>query len=80
MWWLRAKACVLFVRIMSGTSEELHVECYSHVFSLSESDEGNFGLYVVKETGETRRIGESEFPLLLRYHTGTQKTSNCLFS
>jgi hypothetical protein len=33
----------------------------------SESEEGNFGLYVVKETGETRRIGETEFPLLLRW-------------
>jgi hypothetical protein len=35
--------------------------------SFSESEEGNFGLYVGKETGETRRIGEAEFPLLLRY-------------
>ncbi len=27
----------------------------------------NFGLYVVKETGETRLLADSEFPLLLRF-------------
>jgi hypothetical protein len=73
------KLCVfvLFQNLRRVTSERLYVvnECYICVFSLSESEEGNFGLYVVKETGETRRIGEAEFPLLLRYRT--QKTSNC---
>ncbi len=56
-----------------GISDERREVFCSHVFFLSESEEGNFGLYVVKETGETRRIGESEFPLLLRYRYRTQK-------
>jgi hypothetical protein len=61
--------CYLYQNLRRGSldGQFLVNECYSRVFSLSESEEGNFGLYVVKETGETRRIGEAEFPLLLRY-------------
>merc|ERR1719444_541159 len=35
-----------------------------------ESEVTNFGLYVVKETGETRLLADSEFPLLLRANLG----------
>ena len=31
-----------------------------------ESEAANFGLYVVKESGETRLLTDNEFPLLLR--------------
>ena len=37
-----------------------------------ESEAADFGLYVVKETGERRLVTDSEHPLLLRYR---QKTS-----
>jgi len=35
-----------------------------------ESEAGNFGLYVVKESGETRLITDEEYPLLLRVNLG----------
>lgn len=35
-----------------------------------ESELANYGLFLVKDSGERRLIGESEFPLLLRVHNG----------
>jgi len=44
-----------------------------------ESEPSQFALYVVKETGERRLIGESEFPLLLRVRLGPREVIAKLF-
>lgn len=51
----------------SGTDEVLTALLEKYKI---ESEPGDYALYVIKETGETRLITEKEFPLLLRVNLG----------
>ena len=44
-----------------------------------ESEPGHYALYVVKETGETRLIQDTEFPLMLRVNLGPHEEISKLY-
>ena len=44
-----------------------------------ESEPGHYALYVVKETGETRLVQDTEFPLMLRVNLGPHEDISKLY-